>query len=80
MRKDVFVFVVCGSKEHTDTLNFSLNYLTKYSKKEIWVITDSSRNEDTINHSTVIDIKTPEHLTHHQASIYLKTAITSVSK
>jgi hypothetical protein len=75
MCKDVFVFVVCGSKEHTDTLNFSLNYLTKYSKKAIWVITDSSRNEDTINHSTVIDIKTPEHLTHHQASIYLKTGI-----
>lgn len=75
MSKEVFVFVVCGTKEHTDTLHLSLKYLKKYSSKEIWVVTDSSRNEDRINHSTVIDIKTPEHLTHHQASIYLKTGI-----
>jgi hypothetical protein len=75
MSKDVFVFVVCGSREHTDTLHFSLQYLKKYSRKEIWVLTDSSRNEDSIQHSNVIDVKTPEHLNHHQASIYLKTGI-----
>ncbi|MFN3444472.1 MAG: hypothetical protein ACK44D_01925 [Bacteroidia bacterium] len=75
MSKDVFVFVVCGSQEHLDTLHFSLRYLNKYSKKEVWVLTDSSRNEIPINHHTVIDVKTPDHFNHHQASVYLKTGI-----
>ena len=71
MSKDVFVFVVCGTQEHLGTLHFSLQYLSRYSKKEIWVLTDTSRNEIPINHHTVIDVKTPEHFNHHQASIYL---------
>lgn len=75
MSKDVFVFVVCGSREHIDTLHFSLAYLKKYSQKEIWILTDSSRNEIAIEHQTIIDVKTPEQYNHHQASIYLKTGI-----
>ncbi len=75
MSESIFIFVVCGAKEHTDTLKLSLKYLKKYSKKEIWVLTDSSRNEEAIFHDTVINIKTPEYLNHHQASIYLKTGI-----
>ena len=75
MNKQIFVFVVCGAKEHVDTLHLSIKYLKKYSKQEIWVITDSSRNEVTIEHATIIDVKTPEYLNHHQASIYLKTGI-----
>lgn len=70
-----FVFVVCGGKEHIETLHFSLKALKKYSLLPILVITDSSRNETTIEHDNVIDIRTPEHFNNHQASIFLKTGI-----
>jgi len=75
MSKNVFIFVVCGSKEHIDTLHFSLNHLNRFSKNEIWVLTDSTRNEIPIVHTSVIDLKTPDAFNHHQASIYLKTGI-----
>jgi hypothetical protein len=75
MSKKVFVFVVCGKAEHIDTLHLSLKYLKKYSKKEIIVITDTSRNEIEISHEHIINIKTPDQYNHHQASIYLKTGI-----
>ncbi len=75
MSKNVFVFVVCGTEEHINTLHLSLKYLKKYSKNEIFILTDSSRNEIAISHTHVLDIKTPEHLNHHQASIFLKTGI-----
>ena len=74
-KNNIFVFVVCGSKEHIDTLHFSLKALKKFSKNKIIVLTDSMRNEIPIAHDNVIDIKTPEHFNHHQASIYLKTGI-----
>lgn len=73
--KNIFVFVVCGAQEHIDTLHFSLDYLKKYSKNEILIITDSSRNEIGIEHESIIDIETPAHFNNHQASIYLKTGI-----
>jgi hypothetical protein len=75
MSKEVFVFVVCGSREHIETLHYSLRYLNKFSQKEIFVLTDSSRNEIEINHKGIIDIPVPKELDHHQASIYLKTGI-----
>jgi len=75
MAKNIFVFVVCGSKEHIDTLHFSLEYLRHFSKNKIFVLTDSSRNEIQIQHSEIIDVKTPKGYTNHQASIYLKTGI-----
>jgi len=75
MSKGTFVFVVCGGKEHIETLHLSLQYLRKYSHQEIIVITDTSRNEIEISHENLIDIKTPREFTHHQASIYLKTGI-----
>lgn len=75
MSKNIFIFVVCGAKEHIDTLHFSLKYLQKYSKNEIWVLTDSTRNEISFQHDKIIDIKTPEEYDNHQASIYLKTGI-----
>jgi hypothetical protein len=70
-----FVFVVCGDKEHTDKLNFSLKFLRHFSKADILVVTDTTRNENKIEHDRIIDIKTPEKFTHHQASIFLKTGL-----
>src|SRR5258708_17218314 len=70
-----FVFVVCGGREHIDTLHFSLRYLKLFSKNEIVVVTDSLRNGTPVEHNNVVDIKTPEHFTNHQASIYLKTGL-----
>lgn len=75
MTKNIFVFVVCGSKEHIDTLHFSLKYLKRFSKNEIYVITDVKRNEVPIIHDVVFNIDTPEKFNHHQASIYLKTGL-----
>ncbi len=70
-----YVFVVCGSKEHIETLHFSLRSFKKNTRIPVIVITDSRRNEIPIVHDRVIDFKTPEHFDHHQASIYLKTSI-----
>ncbi|MDZ4667770.1 MAG: hypothetical protein SGJ00_07785 [bacterium] len=75
MNNEVFVYVVCGTKEHLDTLQLSLSFLKKYSKNDVYVLTDSARNEFAISHSHIIDIQTPAHLNHHQASIFLKTGI-----
>lgn len=76
MSKNIFLFVVCGAKEHIDTLHFSLPYLQKYSKNEIWIITDASRNEIPILfEGTVINVETPKEFDNHQASIYLKTGV-----
>ena len=75
MSKQIFVFVVCGAAEHIETLHLSLAYLKKYSQKEIWVLTDSNRNELPIAHQHIIDVQTPVSYNHHQASIYLKTGI-----
>jgi hypothetical protein len=72
---NIFVFVVCGSKEHIDTLHISINYLRKYSLNKIIVVTDSKRNEIKIIHDTIIDVKTPPEFSHHQSSIYLKTGL-----
>lgn len=73
--KKAYVFVVCGDKEHVETLHFSLKSFRKKTKFPSIVITDSKRNELPINHEHIIDISTPEHLDHHQASIFLKTSV-----
>ena len=74
MRKEnIFVFAVCGADSHIKTLNFSLAYLKKAGNHRIMVVTDLSRTAAPIAHNEVIDHRTPEHLDHHQASIYLKT-------
>ncbi|MGM0650481.1 MAG: hypothetical protein ACQES1_08250, partial [Bacteroidota bacterium] len=70
-----FVFVVCGSKEHIDKLNFSLKFLKHFSNKNIIVVTDLSRNEAKINHDNILDVSTPEYYNNHKASIYLKTSL-----
>jgi len=73
--KQCFVFVVCGAREHIDTLHFSIKALQQFSKKTIYVITDVSRNETPILYDNIINVQTPAEFSHHQASIYLKTGI-----
>ena len=75
IEKNTFVFVVCGATEHIDTLHFSLAALKHFSKAGIVVVTDSARNEIAVVHDNIIDIETPVHFNHHQASIYLKTGL-----
>lgn len=72
-----FVFVVCGAKEHIDTLNFSLKALRRYCEVPIVVITDLKRNETEIDHpaGNIIDVQVSTEYDHHQASIYLKTGL-----
>ena len=73
--KNYFVFVVCGADEQIKTLNFSIKYLRHFSGNNIIVVTDKKRNNIEIEHNNVLDIPTPEHFDHHQASIYLKTGL-----
>ena len=75
MSQNKFVFVVCGAREHLETLHFSIRYLQYFSKNEIIVVTDSARNEIPVAYINLVDVKTPEHFTNHQASIYLKTGL-----
>lgn len=75
MSANKFVFVVCGGRDHIETLHFSLRYLKCFSCNEIVIVTDSTRNEIPVNHENIVDVKTPEYFTHHQASIYLKTGL-----
>lgn len=72
---NVYVFVVCGAKEHTDTLHSALKALRSFSVNEIVVVTDTARNEAAIEWDNIVDIRTPENYDHHQASIYLKTGL-----
>jgi 4-hydroxybenzoate polyprenyltransferase len=73
--KNIFVFVVCGAKEHIDALHYSLQALKQVSKNHILVVTDSSRNAVPVNHDLLIDVETPKDFNHHQASIFLKTGL-----
>jgi hypothetical protein len=70
-----FVFAVCGPASHIRTLNNSLRYIRHFSKHNILVVTDHNRNEAPIEHNNVMHIDTPQHYTHHQASIWLKTSL-----
>ncbi|MDD3877294.1 MAG: hypothetical protein PHT69_11770 [Bacteroidales bacterium] len=70
-----FIFVVCGSREHIETLNYSLQFIRHFSLFPILVLTDSKRNEIPIKHDNIIDVNTPEYMDNHQASIYLKTGL-----
>jgi hypothetical protein len=70
-----FVFVVCGGREHIETLHYALRALKRFARSEIIVLTDTQRNEIAIDWPHVVDVRTPEAFNHHQASIYLKTGI-----
>lgn len=73
-----FVFVVCGPASHVLTLRTALEHLRPVTAAEIWVLTDSRRNEvpiDTAGVDHVADVATPSELDDHQASIWLKTSV-----
>lgn len=70
-----FVYAVCGAAVHMRTLHRSLAYLRGRTRWPIYVVTDLRRNEVPIEHAQIIDVRTPETLDHHQASIFLKTSL-----
>lgn len=71
----VYVFVVCGAREHVDTLHASLPFLRARTRNRIVVVTDPSRNETPVLHTDVVAVQTPAELDNHQASIWLKTSL-----
>lgn len=73
-----FVYVACGAAVHMRTLHRSLEYLRPRTRLPILVVTDTRRNEIAIEHDAVIDVATPEHFDHHQASIFLKTRLNRI--
>jgi hypothetical protein len=77
-KRKAFVFVVCGDDKHIHTLKFSLRYLKHYSRLPVIVVTDTARNSVALEHEHVIDVRTPEALDHHQASIWLKTGLHNI--
>jgi 4-hydroxybenzoate polyprenyltransferase len=73
-----WVFVVCGPDMHLRTLHTAVSHLRPLTRLEIWVVTDTSRNEGEIDRAgidQVVDVATPTHLDDHQASIWLKTGV-----
>ena len=73
--KSSWVYVCCGSSKHIETLNFSLSLLQSFTAHEIVVVTDLSRNETEIEHTNIVDVKTPAELNDKQAAIFLKTSL-----
>lgn len=73
--ENVFVFVVCGDRQYTDSLSLAIQSLKKKSRSRILVVTDSRRNQDMISGAEVMDVETPSELNHHQASVFLKTSV-----
>lgn len=72
---NVFVFVVCGGREHIETLHVSIAALKRHTQYPIWVVTDSARNKAPIVADYVLQRETPQWMDDHQASIYLKTSL-----
>ena len=73
-----WVFVLCGSVVHTGALRTAVRHLAPLTDREIWVLTDRSRNEQAIDETgvtRVVDVRAPAHLDDHQAAIWLKTSV-----
>ncbi len=73
-----WVFVACGDDMHLVTLAVATEHLAALSSLEIWVVTDTTRNGMAVDETQVdrvVDVRTPEELDHHQASIWLKTGL-----
>ncbi|OPZ98166.1 MAG: hypothetical protein BWY70_01298 [Bacteroidetes bacterium ADurb.Bin408] len=74
-KKEAYVYVVCGSDTHINTLHTSLRFLKRYSSRDIIVVTDLARNKAAINHPRLIDVRTDSSFSDAQAAIYLKTSL-----
>src|SRR5580700_494201 len=72
MKKDAFVFVVCGER-HAARLNLALKFLKKFSRRDIIVV--KNRASLKLDCDQVITPKVPAGLDNHQASIFLKTSL-----
>lgn len=73
-----WVFVLCGTSEHTGALRTAVRHLAPLTALEIWVVTDASRNEEPVDATgvtCVVDVATPPELDDHQAAIWLKTSV-----
>jgi 4-hydroxybenzoate polyprenyltransferase len=73
-----WVFVLCGTAVHTGALRTAVRHLAPLTAREIWVLTDCSRNEQPIDETGlthVVDVRAPAHLDDHQAAIWLKTSV-----
>jgi hypothetical protein len=75
LKETAFVFAVCGNSRFINELSLALKALQRYSKACIYVVTDRRRNEVPVRWDNVWHVDTPEHLTDHEASIYLKTSL-----
>ncbi|MBE2246609.1 MAG: hypothetical protein IAE67_05080 [Candidatus Competibacteraceae bacterium] len=73
--KRAYVFVVCGDASHLDTLKVSYDILCHHTIYPIYIVTDPMRNDYPISYPLQIEISTPTHLNHHQASIWMKTSL-----
>jgi hypothetical protein len=74
-----YVFVVCGSKEHLDTLALSHSVLAKKTRYPIYVVTSQSRNAYPIDYPNLIDVNIPETYSDpHRSSIWLKTSLHTI--
>lgn len=78
MDKRAYVFVVCGDAIHLDTLKMSYGILKNKTDYPIYIVTDPERNEYKISYPDLIEIETPSRLSHHQASIWLKTSLNKI--
>jgi len=74
-RERAFVFAVCGNARHIRLFHRAAEWLARYSSHLVMVVTDPARNETPITHSEIVEVETDPELTHHQASIFLKTSL-----
>ncbi|MFN7149964.1 MAG: UbiA family prenyltransferase [Microthrixaceae bacterium] len=73
-----WVFVLCGTAVHTGALRTAVRHLAPLTAREIWVLTDRSRNQEPVDETgvtRVVDVRAPAHLDDHQAAIWLKTSV-----
>ena len=73
MRQKAYVYAVTGPSEFIDEFHRSYDHLHSYTQLPIYVVTNISRNEKTINKGQIIDVTVDEKLSNKEAAIYLKT-------
>lgn len=75
VRNRQYVYVVCGAAIYIDSVNLSLEFLKAYTRYDICIITDTSRNEKELFHDNILDVRVPEYYSNLEASRYLKTGL-----